>query len=151
MVVVVCTRERDNMQHPSNISNHDRNPRPQLALVTGASSGIGQAFARRLGALGYNLVVVGRRRERLEALAEALPNVKVRSLVADLGTDAGVEEIAEVCAREELTMLVNNAGLAHYMPFVELPASKASELLHVKVVAPTMLMRAAVPGMVARG
>ncbi len=139
------------MQHPSNISNHDRNPRPQLALVTGASSGIGQAFARRLGALGYNLVVVGRRRERLEALAEALPNVKVRSLVADLGTDAGVEEIAEVCAREELTMLVNNAGLAHYMPFVELPASKASELLHVKVVAPTMLMRAAVPGMVARG
>jgi short-subunit dehydrogenase len=48
-------------------------------------------------------------------------------------------------------MLVNNAGVAHYMPFAALPASKASELLHVKVVAPTMLARAAVPGMVARG
>ena len=48
-------------------------------------------------------------------------------------------------------MLVNNAGVAHYMPFTDLPASKASELLHVKVVAPTMLARAAAPGMVARG
>ena len=139
------------MNHPSSTPNHGRDSRTQLALVTGASSGIGQAFARRLGADGYNLVVVGRRRERLEALVAALPNVRVRPLVADLGTDAGVKAVADVCAREELTMLVNNAGVAHYMPFIELPASKANELLHVKVVAPTMLARAAVPGMVARG
>ena len=123
----------------------------KLALVTGASSGIGRAFARRLGADGYNLVVVGRRRERLEELVAALPNVRVQALVADLGTDAGVEEVAGICAREELTILVNNAGVAHYMPFTDLPASKANELLHVKVVAPTMLARAAVPGMIARG
>ena len=127
------------------------NSRTRLALVTGASSGIGQAFARRLGAEGYDLVVVGRRRERLEELVAALPHVKVRPLVADLGTDAGVEAVAEVCAREELSMLVNNAGVAHYMPFSELPADKANELLHMKVVAPTMLARAAAPGMVARG
>ncbi len=56
-----------------------------------------------------------------------------------------------MCAEEPLTMLVNNAGVAHYMAFAELPADKADELLHVKVVAPTMLARAAVPGMVARG
>jgi len=123
----------------------------QLALVTGASSGIGRSFALRLGAEGYDLVVIGRRRERLEELVAALPNVSVRPLVADLATDAGVKAVADVCAREELTMLVNNAGVAHYMPFVELPANKASELLHVKVVAPTMLARAAAPGMVARG
>jgi short-subunit dehydrogenase len=122
-----------------------------LALITGASSGIGRAFARRLGADGYDLLVVARRRNRLEELVAALPNVQVRALVADLATDAGVESIAEVCAREELTVLVNNAGVAHYMPFAALPASKASELLHVKVVAPTMLARAAVPGMIARG
>jgi len=125
--------------------------KPGLALVTGASSGIGWAFARRLGAEGYDLVVVGRRRDRLEELVSLLPNVKVRSLVADLGTGAGVESVADVCAAEELTMLVNNAGVAHYMPFVELPAGKANEVLHVKVVAPTMLARAAVPGMVERG
>jgi uncharacterized protein len=129
------------------MSNHHK----PLALVTGASSGIGRAFARRLGADGYDLVVVGRRRERLEELVAALPEVEVRPLVADLGTDAGVEAVADVCAREELTMLVNNAGVAHYMPFTELPAEKATELLHVKVVAPTMLARAAAPRMAARG
>ena len=122
----------------------------RLALVTGASSGIGQAFARRLGAEGYNLVVVGRRLERLEELVAALPNVSVRPLVADLGTDAGVEAVSAVCAREELSMLVNNAGVAHYMPFTALPAEKASEVVHVKVIAPTLLARAAVPGMVTR-
>jgi len=125
--------------------------RPRLALVTGASSGIGRAFAQRLGAEGYDLVVVGRRRERLEDLVAELPNVRVRPLVADLGADAGVEAVAEVCEREALTMLVNNAGVAHYMPFIDLPADKANELLHVKVVAPTMLARAAALGMAARG
>jgi uncharacterized protein len=123
----------------------------KVALVTGASSGIGRAFARRLGADGYNLVVVGRRRDRLEELVATLPDVEIRPMVADLGTDAGVEAVADVCARESLSMLVNNAGVAHYMPFIELPADKANELLHVKVVAPTMLARAAAPGMVARG
>ncbi|HXK25414.1 MAG TPA: SDR family NAD(P)-dependent oxidoreductase [Myxococcota bacterium] len=122
-----------------------------MALVTGASSGIGRAFARRLGADGYDLVVVGRRRDRLEELVAALPSVDVRPLPADLGSDAGVAAVAHVCAGEELTVLVNNAGVAHYMPFNELPADKANELLHVKVVAPTMLARAAASGMVARG
>ena len=129
----------------------DSDRQPRLALVTGASSGIGRAFARRLGADGYNLVVVGRRRDRLEELVAAFPDVQIRAVIADLGTDAGVEAVANICAGEELTMLVNNAGVAHYMPFIELPADKATELLHVKVVAPTMLARAAAPGMVARG
>jgi uncharacterized protein len=128
-----------------------QNSTAKLALVTGASSGIGHAFARRLGAEGYNLVVVGRRRDRLQELVAALPNVDVRPMIADLGTDAGIEAVADVCEREELNMLVNNAGVAHYMSFVELPANKANELIHVKVVAPTMLARAAAPGMVARG
>ena len=121
-----------------------------LALVTGASSGIGRAFARQLGAKGYDLVVVGRRLERLEELVAELPEVVVRPLVADLGTDAGVEAVAAICAVEALAMLINNAGVAHYMPFTQLPADKANELLHVKVVAPTMLARAAAPGMVER-
>jgi short-subunit dehydrogenase len=122
----------------------------EMALITGASSGIGRAFAHRLGAEGDNLLVVGRRRERLEELVAELPDVEVRPLVADLGTDTGVAAVAEAAATEPITMLVNNAGIAHYMPFVELPTDKANELLHVKVVAPTILARAAVLGMVAR-
>jgi len=123
----------------------------KLALVTGASSGIGWAFAQRLGADGYDLVIVGRRVDRLEELAGSLANVTVEPVAADLSTDDGVAAVAEVCASRPLTMLVNNAGVAHYMPIAELPAEKASELVHVKVLAPTMLIRAAVSGMVTRG
>jgi len=123
----------------------------QRALVTGASSGIGKAFAERLAAEGYDLVVVGRRRERLETLAASLPDADVEVVVADLSTDEGIDSVAGLCADQPLSMLVNNAGVAHYMPLAELPAGKARELVHVKVVAPTMLTRAALPGMIARG
>jgi uncharacterized protein len=123
----------------------------ELALVTGASSGIGRAFARRLAADGHDLIVTGRRRERLEELAADFPGSDVRAVVADLSTDDGVDAVAGLCATEPLTMLVNNAGVAHYMPLADLAADKAAELVHVKVAAPTMLTRAAVPGMLARG
>src|SRR3984957_6354682 len=126
-------------------------PMSDLALVTGASSGIGRAFAQRLAAEGFDLVVVGRRLDRLEELAASLTNVAVQPLAADLSTDEGVDAVAEVCAPQPLTMLVNNAGVAHYMPIAELPADKARELVHDKVLAPTMLIRATVPGMVGRG
>jgi short-subunit dehydrogenase len=77
--------------------------------------------------------------------------VATQVVTADLGTDEGIDAVAALCADHPLTMLVNNAGVAHYMPLVDLPAAKARELLHVKVVAPTMLTRAALGGMVARG
>lgn len=123
----------------------------RLALVTGASSGSGAAYARRLAADGFDLVAVGRNRDRLEQLAGELSDVDVRVVAADLATDVGVDAVADLCATLPLSMLVNNAGVAHYMPVTDLPADKARELVHVKVVAPTMLIRAAVPGMVKRG
>jgi uncharacterized protein len=123
----------------------------KLALITGASSGIGQAFAERLAADGYDLVIVGRRQERLEQFADSHRQTTVRTVVADLSTPVGIDTVAGVCATEPVTMLVNNAGVAHYMPFAELPADKATELVNVKVLAPTMLSRAAIPGMQERG
>ncbi|MEU5261498.1 SDR family NAD(P)-dependent oxidoreductase [Amycolatopsis sp. NPDC021455] len=123
----------------------------QLALVTGATSGIGRAFAGRLAADGYDLILTGRREDRLKEFADAHPDVEVRTVVADLSTDDGVDTVAAICATEPLTMLVNNAGVAHYVPLADLPAAKARELVHVKVAAPTMLTRAAVTGMRERG
>jgi uncharacterized protein len=128
--------------------------RTGLALVTGASSGIGEAFAYRLAALGYDLVVTARRRDRLEELARrvvAEHGRDARVVVADLGIHADLDRVLEVAAFEPLTVLVNNAGLAHYMAFVELPAERAEELVKVNVLAPTLLARAALPGMIARG
>jgi uncharacterized protein len=121
------------------------------ALVTGATSGIGRAFAERLAADGYDLVIVGRREERLAAFADSHPDVKVQPVAADLSTSAGIDTVADICATEPLTMLVNNAGVAHYMPLADLPAGQARELVNVKVMAPTMLTRAAVAGMQQRG
>jgi hypothetical protein len=94
------------------------------ALVTGASSGIGRAFAHRLANDGYDLILVARRQERLDDFASAHPEVQVRSIVADLGTQSGIESVAQVCTDTDLDLLVNNAGVAHYMPFVDLPAEK---------------------------
>ncbi|MFJ9250059.1 SDR family NAD(P)-dependent oxidoreductase [Streptomyces sp. NPDC101776] len=122
-----------------------------LALITGASSGIGRAFAERLAMDGYGVITVARRRDRLEALAASLPVGAVQVVTADLSTDQGIDAVADVCADQPLTMLVNNAGVSHYMPMAKLPAAKARELVQVKVAAPTMLTRAALPGMLARG
>ena len=83
---------------------NNRDSCAQLALVTVNSSGIGRAFGLRLGADGQPR----RRRpsrDRLEELAAALPNVKVRPLVVDLGTDAGVAAVDNVGASEELTFV----------------------------------------------
>lgn len=123
----------------------------KTALVTGATSGIGRAFAERLATDGYDLVLVGRSRDRLDEFLGAHPGTAVRPVVAELSTDDGIDTVAGICAAEPLDLLVNNAGVAHYMPLTELPADKARELLGVKVLAPTLLTRAAVIGMVERG
>ena len=125
------------------------------ALVTGASSGIGAAFAERLARDQHDLIIVARRRERLETLAQRLHethHVTVEVMVADL-TQPGDLHAAEKRIAEDtaLELLVNNAGFGGYMPFVALDADRAEELISLQVVAVTRLTRAALPGMIARG
>ena len=124
------------------------------ALVTGASSGIGQAFAERLARDGCDLILVARRRDRLEALAARLSeesSVSVDVLAADLTKSDELETVESRIAREPaLDLLVNNAGFGGYMPFVELAPARAEELIRLQVLAVTLLTRAALPGMIAR-
>ncbi|SNY59037.1 SDR family oxidoreductase [Enterobacter sp. CC120223-11] len=122
----------------------------RLALVTGATSGIGQAFARRLAAQGYEVIAVGRRQDRLDELATEFLAGQIRPVTADLTRFEDVERLSEICRQEPLSLLINNAGVSHYMGFIDLPVEKASELLQVKIVAPTLLARNAAPGMVER-
>ena len=126
----------------------------RLAMVTGASSGIGEAFADRLAADGWDLVLVARRRDRLEEVAErvkAAHGVSAVVLDVDLANAVQLEALCAEAADLPLGMLVNNAALAHYKPFAELPAEQAQELVQLNVLAPVMLTRAVLPGMVARG
>src|ERR1700722_2522141 len=115
----ICDSPEATSIHARRCQSNGGNTVSKLALVTGASSGIGQAFAQRLAADGYDLVAVGRRLDRLENLAASLPGVNVRTVAADLSTGEGVDKVAEMCASQPVTMLVNNAGVAHYMPIAE--------------------------------
>jgi short-subunit dehydrogenase len=126
----------------------------QLAMVTGASSGIGEAYADQLAGAGWDLILVARRRARLEASAARLTEAhggSVRVVEADLSDGAQLAALCGEIAGLPLALLVNNAALAHYMPFAELPPESAEELVQLNVLAPVLLSRAAVAGMVERG
>jgi short-subunit dehydrogenase len=126
---------------------------PGLAVVTGASSGIGEAYAERLAADRWDLVVVARSRDRLSELAARLNQdhgVTVRAVPADLSRPGEVERVGGEIGALPVDMLVNNAGLAHYMPFADLAAAQAAELVDLNVLAPVLLTQAALPGMLAR-
>lgn len=124
------------------------------ALVTGASAGIGAAYAERLAQDGYDLVLVARRQDRLERLAQRLHEERgaaVQFVAADLTRATELAIVEQVAAADpSLEMLVNNAGFAGYMPFVQLDPDRAEELIRLHVVAVTRLARAALPGMLAR-
>jgi short-subunit dehydrogenase len=124
-----------------------------LAVVTGASSGIGRSFAERLVSDGMDVVLVARRADRLDSLKHDLAGrgARVRTLAADLARAADVQHMVDELARLPVELLVNNAGLAHYMPFAQLPIERARELVDVNALAPVLLTRAVVPGMVQRG
>ena len=123
----------------------------QLALVTGATSGIGKAFAESLAADGHDLVIVGRRAERLSEFADAHPDVNVQTVAADLSTEQGVDAVVNVAQTQPVEILINNAGVAHYMPLADLSFAQTKELTYIKSVAPMLLARAVLPGMLERG
>lgn len=124
------------------------------ALVTGASSGIGAVFARRLAERGYDLVVVARREERLRSLAAQLTQahgIRVEVLPADLTVEADLHRVVARAGGEDVSLLVNNAGIAGYGRFVESDPRVLEQLVRLHVLAPLLATRAALPGMVARG
>ena len=116
--------------------------------MTGASSGIGEAYVERLVADGWDVVAVARRRDRLEALRERL---RVEIVVADLSAPDGLAAVTGAANAGPLDLLVNNAALAHYGAFAEIEASDAHELVELNILAPVALSRAVLPGMLERG
>jgi uncharacterized protein len=125
------------------------------ALVTGASAGIGEAFAERLARDGYDLILVARRGDRLESIAERLAKESgagIEVFALDLTNAADLAKLEKAAASDDgLSLLINNAGFGGYCPFVELDPRVAEELIDVHVTATVRLTRAALPGMIARG
>lgn len=112
------------------------------ALVTGASSGIGAEFARRIAADGVNLVIAARRRYRLEALADELRTthgVSVRPVEADLTTEDGIDAVDKAVADIDLAIVVNNAGSASPGAFLKTELDAQLQTIRLNVTAPVEL------------
>ena len=130
----------------------ERSPR-RKALVTGASSGIGEEFARQLAKNGYDLVLVARRKDRLEKLAAELSQEQAtvaEIIEADLVTPEGVISVEKRLGQGDIDMLVNNAGFGTRGEFASMPLHRELEELDLNIKALVRLTHAALGTMVPR-
>lgn len=120
-----------------------------VAVITGASSGIGAVYADRFAARGHDLVLVARRADRLQTLAASLAakhGVQVTPLVADLATAAGQDSVADVLSNNPaVSVLVNNAGIARLAPLAAHSPEDVAAQLALNITALTRLTYAALP------
>ena len=122
----------------------------KVALITGATAGLGIEFARQLSKRGHRIVLAARRKERLEALAKELGNA--RAVAIDLSkANAAAKLMADIeSAGEEVELLVNNAGFGLIGRFAELDAKRLRQMIDLNVGALTDLCRAVAPQMIKR-
>jgi short-subunit dehydrogenase len=125
------------------------------AVVTGASGGVGALYAAGLAERGYDLVLVGREQETLNAVAAVVrqkSKVKVETLVANLAKATDLARVeARLSSDPAITALINNAGTASFSPFAKLSSQAIDETIAVNITALTRLTHAVLPGFLARG
>ncbi|MFG1478258.1 SDR family oxidoreductase [Xanthobacter sp. V4C-4] len=128
-------------------------PALRFAVVTGASSGIGLALALRLARDGFDLVLVGRDADRLDAAADAVAALGRRVAVrqVDLADPAALEAFATDLEAQVPDVLVNNAGFGAYGRFAEIDPAVTADMIATNVGALARLTAAVLPGMRARG
>lgn len=103
------------------------------ALITGASSGIGRDIARYLATKGYDLILVGRRENRLEELKNELKGVKVKTISLDLSVAENCFELYRLTKNDNVEFFVNNAGFGAYGKFLEVPLEKELQLIDTNI------------------
>lgn len=121
-----------------------------ISLITGASAGLGAEFARQMAARGERLILVARRRDRLEALAAEIGGAEV--IAADIAEPGAAERLIAEVERRGLSVdtLINNAGFGLSGRFDTLPLERQRQMIELNVTALTELCRLAVPAMIAR-
>jgi short-subunit dehydrogenase len=125
-----------------------------LAVVTGASSGIGAVFAQVLAARGMDLIIIARRQDRLEALANKVHDdsgAAARIIIADLTDQEALRSVEAALASAEIDLLINCAGFGTYAEFHMIDPERIKKELMLDLIVPAALSRAVIPGMLARG
>lgn len=127
---------------------------PGKALITGASAGIGLSFAQQLAQRGFDLILLARRRERLERTARKLESdcaIHCEIVTADLSDMDQIKQTADLLQTiDGLDVLINNAGFATIGPFAGVPLEKSMRMFHLHTTACVMLTHAALQGMIQR-
>lgn len=126
-----------------------------IAVVTGASAGIGAIYAERLARRGYDLILVARNQTRLDKVANRIAGTTARTVnavVADLNNTADLKRVETLLATDSrIAILVNNAGVGALEPLLQSDINAMQEMIDLNVTALTRLTYAAAPAFVARG
>lgn len=125
------------------------------ALITGASSGIGEAYARKFAELGYDLIITGRNEDHLNRIANEIRShykIKVEPMIIELDNDGELDILVnKIKQSPDLKVLINNGGFGSPFNFLEVNFETHEKMVKVHVLAPIKLMYAALPGMIKYG
>ncbi len=120
------------------------------ALITGASSGIGEEFSKRLGGMGLNLILIARRKEKLEKLSEEIRSkngIEILVIQQDLSEDSAVQNVIDLIGEREVGILINNAGFGSTGNFADHELKDYRDMIYLSCIIPTELTHHYLKGM----
>jgi len=127
----------------------------RIAIITGATSGIGASFAKILASQGYNLIITGRRKERIQNLANELSkryNIKIELIIAELSNEKDIAGFIEYISKvEKVDILINNAGYSIYKNYSDTTITEIEKIVSVQILAVIKTISAVLPIMIRQG